>query len=117
MSSQNRPTATGHILDDHTITVFFPDVNAEFRGTLVAPGWILWDNNTLRQKLPSVPDVTGDPLKDAVAALKAAGFTVKTQQQGQSCGNANWVVISQAPGAGAQADPGSQVRITLSNCL
>ncbi len=42
----------GLIFDDHTILVIFPDVSAWFRGTLVAPGTILWSNNTIWQKLP-----------------------------------------------------------------
>ena len=52
LSSQNRPPAYGLIFDDHTILVIFPDVSAWFRGTLVAPGTILWSNNTIWQKLP-----------------------------------------------------------------
>jgi hypothetical protein len=115
LSSQNRPPATGLVFDDHTILVIFPDVSAWFRGTLVAPGTILWSNNTIWQKLPYVPDVTGDSLKDAVAALKAAGFTAKTLQ-GPSCGSGPLSVLNQAPLAGTQADSGSQVRITMSNC-
>ena len=95
--------------------MIFPDVSAWFRGTLVAPGTILWSNNTIWQKLPYVPDVTGDSLKDAVAALKAAGFTAKTLQ-GPSCGSGPLSVLNQAPMAGTQADSGSQVRITMSNC-
>jgi hypothetical protein len=115
LSSQNRPPATGLVFDDHTILVIFPDVSAWFRGTLVAPGTILWSSNTVWQKLPYVPDVTGDSLKDAVAALKAAGFTAKTLQ-GPSCGSGPLSVLNQAPLAGTQADSGSQVRITMSNC-
>jgi hypothetical protein len=115
LSSQNRPPATGLVFDDHTILVIFPDVSAWFRGTLVAPGTILWSSNTIWQKLPYVPDVTGDSLKDAVAALKAAGFTAKTLQ-GPSCGSGPLSVLNQAPLAGTQADSGSQVRITMSNC-
>ena len=102
LSSQNRPPATGLIFDDHTILVIFPDVSAWFRGTLVAPGSILWSNNTIWQKLPYVPNVTGDSLKDAVAALKVAGFTAKPQR-GPSCGSGPGVVIRQTPAAGAQA--------------
>ncbi|HEX6857282.1 MAG TPA: PASTA domain-containing protein [Streptosporangiaceae bacterium] len=95
--------------------VTFPDVNQSFQGTLVAPGRIVWNNNTDWLKLPYVPDVTGDSLKEAVAALKAAGFTAKTRQ-GPSCGSGPVVVSTQAPMAGTQADSGSQVRITKSNC-
>jgi PASTA domain len=115
LSSQNRPPAYGLVFDDHTILVIFPDINAWFRGTLVAPGTILWSNNTIWQKLPYVPDVTGDSLNEAVAALKAAGFTAKTLQ-GPSCGSGPLFVLHQAPLAGTQADSGSQVRVTMSNC-
>lgn len=116
LSSQNRPPAYGLVFDDHTILVIFPDINAWFRGTLVAPGTILWSNNTIWQKLPTVPDVTNRSANDASAILNAAGFTVKTKP-GASCGsNQRWVVIQQTPAANTQADPGSQVTITLSNC-
>jgi hypothetical protein len=116
LSSQNRPSAYGLVFDDHTILVIFPDINAWFRGTLVAPGTILWSNNTIWQKLPTVPDVTSRSANDASAILNAAGFTVKTKP-GASCGsNQRWVVIQQTPAANTQADPGSQVTITLSNC-
>ena len=71
-SAQNRPPAYGLICDDHTILVIFPDVSAWFRGTLVAPGSILWSNNTIWQKLPTVPDVTDQLASDAPAALTAA---------------------------------------------
>ena len=54
-------------------------------------------------------------LKDAVAALKAAGFTAKTQAWALLWQRAG-VVIRQTPAAGTQADPGSQVTITISNC-
>jgi hypothetical protein len=115
MSSQNRPTAVGLVLSANTIVVTFPDVNQSFQGTLVAPGRIVWNNNTDWLKLPYVPHVTGDSLKEAVAALKAAGFTAKTLQ-GPSCGSGPLFVSNQAPMAGTQADFGSQVRITMSNC-
>jgi hypothetical protein len=116
LSSQNRPPATGLLFDDHTILVIFPDVSAWFRGTLVAPGTILWSNSTIWQKLPFVPGVIGDSQKDAVGALKAAGFTVKTQQQRPFCSGTAWFVTRQTPAGGTQADPGSPVSITVSNC-
>lgn len=115
MSSQHRPTATGLVLGTSKIRVTFPDVNQTFDGTLVPPGWIVWNNSTEWLKLPYVPDVINMPVKDAAAALRAAGFTVKTQN-GPVCGTQPAVVIQQLPKAGAQADFGSQVRITLSNC-
>jgi hypothetical protein len=115
LSSQNRPPAYGLIFDDHTIMVIFPDVSAWFRGTLVAPGTILWSNNTIWQKLPYVPDVTGQSANSATTALRAAGFTAKTQA-GPSCGTGPGVVIRQTPAGGAQADAGSQVTIVISDC-
>jgi hypothetical protein len=115
MSSQHRPTAVGLVLSASTIVVTFPDVNQSFQGTLVAPGRIVWDNNTEWLKLPYVPNVTGDSLKEAVAAVAAAGFTAKTLQ-GTSCGSGPLSVSNQAPMAGTQADFGSQVRLTVSNC-
>jgi len=116
LSSQSRPQASGLIFDDHTILVVFPDVSAWFRGTLVAPATILWSNNTIWQKLPYVPGVIGDSQKDAVTALKAAGFTVKSQQQRPICSGTTWFVTRQTPAGGTQADPGSPVSITVSNC-
>ena len=116
LSSQNRPPAYGLVFDDHTILVIFPDISAWFRGTLVAPGTILWSNNTIWQKLPYVPDVIGQPMNDASAALKAGGFTVQTAQSRPICSGKSWFVIQQTPAGNTQADPGSQVRITVSNC-
>ena len=116
LSSQNRPPAYGLVFDDHTILVIFPDINAWFRGTLVAPGTILWSNNTIWQKLPYVPYVIGQPMNDALAALKAAGFTVRTTQSRPICSGNSWFVIQQTPAGNTQADPGSRVHITVSNC-
>jgi hypothetical protein len=116
LSSQNRPPATGLVFDDHTILVIFPDISAWFRGTLVAPGTILWNNGTIWQKLPYVPNVLGLLAKGASPILTAAGFTVATQQQLPSCGSQPGVVIQQIPGANTQADPGSKVTIKISNC-
>jgi PASTA domain-containing protein len=116
LSSQNRPPAYGLVFDDHTILVIFPDINAWFRGTLVAPGTILWSNNTIWQKLPYVPNVIGQPMNDASAALKAAGFRVRTTQSRPICSGNSWFVTQQTPAGNTQADPGSKVRITVSNC-
>jgi hypothetical protein len=116
MSSQNRPTAVGLVLSTNQIVVTFPDVNWSFHGTLVPPGRIVWDNNTDWVKLPYVPSVINMPATRAGQVLQAAGFTAKTVL-GHRCGNAPPLVVSeQDPKAEAQAEAGSQVVITMSNC-
>jgi hypothetical protein len=50
MSAYRRPPATGSVIDEHTITVTFPD-DATYTGTLVPPGTITWSNHTSWTKL------------------------------------------------------------------
>jgi beta-lactam-binding protein with PASTA domain len=59
----------------------------------------------------AVPDVTGQDVNAAKAALRAAGFKVKTVNQKQVGGNNT--VTSQTPAAGQKAPKGSDVTITV----
>ena len=77
MSSQNRPTAKGAVINRTEILVVFPDEAPHF-GTLLTSGWIIWDNGSAWQKLVIVPDVRGKKKADAVAALQSAGLTAAT---------------------------------------
>ncbi|HEY3374790.1 MAG TPA: PASTA domain-containing protein [Candidatus Aquicultor sp.] len=61
----------------------------------------------------AVPDVTGQTETDAATSLQAAGFTVKTVQAFSDTVPTG-SVISQSPIAGASANPGSMVTITVS---
>ncbi|MFC4587876.1 Stk1 family PASTA domain-containing Ser/Thr kinase [Sphaerisporangium corydalis] len=62
----------------------------------------------------AVPDVTGQTLKDAKAALTAEGFRVKTQQQ-PSEDVLKGTVISQSPRAGAKLTPGTTITLLISS--
>ena len=59
---------------------------------------------------------TGQPMNDASTTLKSAGFTVQTTQSRPICSGKSWFVTQQTPAGNTQADPGSRVRITVSNC-
>jgi beta-lactam-binding protein with PASTA domain len=65
------------------------------------------------QRLTSVPDVVGMTQTDAEAALAKAGLT-SSPQSGNSPTVASGQVISQAPAAGQQVPPNTNVGITVS---
>jgi hypothetical protein len=50
MSRFHRPTAHGRFIDETHISVTFPD-DKTYTGALLAPGTILWNNNTLWTKI------------------------------------------------------------------
>jgi hypothetical protein len=50
MSAFGRPTASGHVIDAHHITVTFPD-DRTYTGVLLTPGTILWSNDSTWTKL------------------------------------------------------------------
>ncbi len=50
MSRFNRPTAHGTFIDENHISVTFPD-DRTYTATLLAPGTILWSNNSVWSKL------------------------------------------------------------------
>jgi eukaryotic-like serine/threonine-protein kinase len=60
-----------------------------------------------------VPDVSGDSLRGAEAALSAVGLSVGTQTQQVSTAQAPGNVISQAPAAGASVGTGTKVDLTV----
>jgi hypothetical protein len=111
MSSQNRPTAKGWVVSATQIVVRFPDEAVHF-GTLLASGWIVWDNGSAWQKLVTVPDVRGQKKAQAVATLQSAGFTVATPDF-PTCDTPAGSVDHQNPAAPAAAVPGSQVTIYI----
>lgn len=51
MSALGRPNARGTVVDASNITVTFPD-DATYTARLIAPGTILWSNNSTWTKLP-----------------------------------------------------------------
>jgi serine/threonine-protein kinase len=65
------------------------------------------------QQQVAVPDVTGMDVKSARAALRGAGFKVKTEKQ-PTVGGQN-TVSSQTPQGGTKADKGSEVTITVAS--
>jgi len=50
MSSQNRPAASGFVVNPSTIFVSFPD-NASFLGTLQSPNLLRWSNGSVWEKV------------------------------------------------------------------
>ncbi|MDO4803467.1 MAG: Stk1 family PASTA domain-containing Ser/Thr kinase [Lachnospiraceae bacterium] len=63
----------------------------------------------------TIPDVSNMSLADAQAALAAAGFTNITVENVASSDVATGNVISVNPAAGQEADPDTQITITVSN--
>lgn len=57
MSTFNRPTATGRIVDSSDITVTFPDADT-FTGKLQLPNTILWSNHSAWTKVEVAPSAT-----------------------------------------------------------
>jgi hypothetical protein len=113
MSSQNRPTANGVVIDPGTIIVTFPNAGT-FTAKLAAPGTIRWSNGSVWQKLAVVivPDVTGLLQAQAVAALQSAGLTPVAQNRA-TCDTLPGHVDQQLPAAGTQALPGSVVQLYI----
>jgi len=113
MSSQNRPTANGVVINTDTVIVTFPDAGT-YTAKLVAPGTIQWSNGSVWQKLAVVivPDVTGLLQADAVATLQSAGLTPVAHNR-LTCDTLPGHVDQQLPAAGTQALPGSVVQIYI----
>jgi len=61
----------------------------------------------------TVPDVTGQPRKTAVTALKKAGFTVAVTEQETTDPNEVGVVISEFPPGGSRGQRGDTVTISV----
>jgi len=61
----------------------------------------------------AVPDVSLQPVADARATLRAAGFRVSVVQQETDDEALDGLVMSQDPAGGAQADPDSVVTLTV----
>lgn len=115
MSSQNRPTATGFVIDADTIWVTFPDdPHSPYTGRLVSPGTINWSNNSVWKKLAIVvvPDVIDLPKAQAIAAVQSAGLNPVVQSE-FSCDTVPGRVVQQLPAAGAQTVPGALVQIFI----
>jgi serine/threonine-protein kinase len=60
----------------------------------------------------SVPDVTGEAVDEARSELEAAGFQVTVQEREDAEAEAG-TVLAQEPGAGATADAGASVALTV----
>lgn len=63
---------------------------------------------TSKQNLTAIPNVVGQPLAQAVAALQAAGFTADAGGQTDPAA----VVLKQSPAAQTAAKPGTKVALT-----
>ncbi|MET9431983.1 Stk1 family PASTA domain-containing Ser/Thr kinase [Streptomyces sp. NPDC003036] len=61
-----------------------------------------------------VPDVTGDPVRDATRTLEAAGFAVKVAPERVHSAQDAGAVASQSPADGRQAAKGDTVTLTVS---
>ncbi|MDQ3768117.1 MAG: Stk1 family PASTA domain-containing Ser/Thr kinase [Actinomycetota bacterium] len=61
----------------------------------------------------TVPDVEGLSESRASERLSARGFRVDIQERDVDSASRDGIVLGQAPGAGAQADPGATVAITV----
>jgi hypothetical protein len=76
------------------------------------------DDGAAEPSTATVPDVADGPLKDARAALADAGFTdIVTEDATGRDRNvlmaSNWHVCTQAPAAGASADPADEVTLSV----
>lgn len=63
---------------------------------------------------PPVPNVVGDDLFDATAAIVAAGFVLGTVMQVNDPATPAGLVLSQSPAAGTLSTPGTAVNLVLS---
>jgi serine/threonine-protein kinase len=82
-------------------------------GTLVDKGSPVTITVSKGPQQVAVPDVSGQDVKAARAALRAAGFKVKTVKQ-PTVGGTN-TVTSQTPAGGTKAPKGSEVTITVAS--
>jgi serine/threonine-protein kinase len=80
-------------------------------GTLHPPGTEVTLSVSTGQSTTSVPDVLGDDEETARASLENAGFEVDVRDTGTDNPDEDGRVLSQTPGPGEQAEPGSQVTI------
>ena len=82
-------------------------------GTAVAPGSTVTLSVSKGPKTATVPDVTSYSEADARSALRSAGFTPGVVRNPTTDPTLDGVVISQTPGGGEQAKPGSRVTIVV----
>jgi serine/threonine-protein kinase len=81
-------------------------------GTLLAKGGSVTLSVSKGQPAKPVPDVVGQSASQAVALLKAAGFSATTVGVPSSETKGN--VVAQRPAAGGKAQPGTKVRLNVS---
>ncbi len=115
MASQNRPNASGVVINSDTILITFPD-DATYTAKLQAPGTIRWSNGSAWQKLGlvTVPNVVGNSRTLATSTLASAGLRVGsvTPMVDVRCEKIG-LVARQSPGSGAQVVLGSAVNLTV----
>lgn len=63
---------------------------------------------------PPIPNVVGDDVSDATAALIASGFVLGTQTLVNSETISAGIILTQSPAAGSTASPGTAVNVTVS---
>jgi serine/threonine-protein kinase len=81
--------------------------------TLQPPGTKVILSVSRGPQTTAVPDVEGLDRGSAVAQLRNAGFQVTVEEQDTEDPAENGIVLSQDPGAGAQARPGSAIVIVV----
>ncbi len=82
-------------------------------GTLQPPGTTITLDVSKGPKTSAVPDVSSQSQSDATAQLRASGFRVQIVSQTTSDPNEDGIVLSQDPGGGTQAPPGTTVTIAV----
>jgi eukaryotic-like serine/threonine-protein kinase len=80
-------------------------------GALHPPGTKVTLSVSTGQTATTVPDVLGDDEQTARANLENAGFAVAVRSTGTDDPAEDGVVLSQTPGPGEEAEPGSRVTI------
>ncbi|RYU12445.1 PASTA domain-containing protein [Nocardioides iriomotensis] len=80
----------------------------------VAAAWFADDVAGLLQDRTTVPRAGDRPVGEAVTLLREAGLDVATHRELEPCWPGRWV-IDQAPKPGAEVEPGSTVRLTVTD--
>lgn len=81
-------------------------------GRQVSPGTVV--TLVVASAMPKVPGTVGSTGKEALAALRKAGFRVDIRRKTVTSGTTG-TVLSQSPRASERAEPGSVVAIVLAN--
>ena len=83
-------------------------------GRQVREGRKVWATVSLGPEVGEVPDVVGQPLREARVQLAQQGFVVGEVQEGLAPGMPAGVVVAQDPPPGSRVEKGRPVRLTVS---